>query len=109
MKKILPFIFISLFTATTYASIPYCPGTVVKKNLHNALQYVVQNFADENGCKIGNNCLLNFDHVHMKYSIAWAKPCPLSASKGNDPNGSTFMCSQGWCFPFGFSSPAAPY
>jgi hypothetical protein len=107
MNKLLTLIIVGALTSSVYANIPYCPGTDVKGSKHDALQYVVKTFADQNDCKIGNNCLLNFDTV--KYSIAWSEPCPKSAAKLNDPNGSTFVCKQGLCVPYGFSYPSAKY
>ena len=97
----------TIFASSAYADIPYCPGTEVHGSKNNALQYVVETFASQNNCIIGSNCLLNFDGV--KYSIAWAVDCPGSAQRGNDPKGSTFICTHGTCFPYGFSSPNADY
>lgn len=96
-----------VFASSAYAEIPYCPGTEVTGGKHSALQYVVETFAAENHCSIGTNCLLNFDGV--KYSIAWSEDCPESAQRGNDPKGSTFICKDGLCVPYGFSSPSAQY
>lgn len=107
MKKIIPLLLIGVFASTANASIPYCAGTQVEGSKHQALQYVVNTFTLENHCTIGNNCILNFDS--NKYSIAWAKDCIGSANKGNDPKGSTFVCSNGECHPLGFHSPNAPY
>lgn len=107
MKKIIPLLLIGLFTASANATIPYCTGTHVEGSKHDALQYVVKTFASENNCVVGTNCILNFDSV--KYSIAWDKDCSDSANKGNNPKGSTFVCSNGECHPLGFQSPNASY
>ena len=97
----------SIFASSVYADIPYCSGTQVQGSKHQALQKVVKAFARENHCVIDKNCLLNFDDV--KYAIVWAKGCPDSAQRGNDPSGSTFTCYQGVCTPFGFLLPEAFY
>lgn len=107
MKKIIPLLLIGVFSSSVNASIPYCAGTQVEGSKHQALQYVINTFALENHCIIGNNCILNFDSI--KYSIAWAKDCKESANKGNDAKGSTFICSEGKCYPLGFHSPNASY
>ncbi|MCD6039390.1 MAG: hypothetical protein K0S27_790 [Gammaproteobacteria bacterium] len=109
MKNIIILISAFLFSSLSYAAIPYCSGTAVPidKDKDQALQYVVTQFAAENGCKIGNNCLSNFDEV--KYFIGWTEPCIASAKRGNDPNSSTFICSRGICQPYGFFSPIKSY
>ena len=107
MKKSIPLLLIGVFTSSVNASIPYCSGTQVEASKDQALQYVINTFALENHCTIGTNCILNFDSI--KYSIAWAKDCMDSSKKGNDPKGSTFVCSYGECHPLGFHSPKAPY
>lgn len=107
MKKLISLFLAGFVVANAYASIPYCPGTDVKGSKHDALQYVITTFANQNNCFIGSNCILNFDGV--KYSIAWAQDCVASKNKGNDPKGSTFICTNGKCTPFGFSEPHANY
>lgn len=108
MKKLGLAILLSSLISTVYADIPYCDGTKqATGNKHHALQYVVNAFANENHCEIGNGCLINF-HKY-KYAIAWAKDCPDSEARGNDPKGSTFICQHGQCTPFGFYSPSATY
>jgi hypothetical protein len=98
----------SLLALNAFADdIPYCKGTSVMGSKHTALQTVVKSFAAENKCKIGKNCLLNFDTV--KYSIAWSEPCVASEARLNDAKGSTFLCDQGKCVPYGFSNPSANY
>ncbi len=107
MKKMSLWLLTSVLATSAYADIPYCSGTSVTGAQSDALQYVVQQFADENHCDIGTNCILNFDDV--KYSIAWSGNCAESASKNNDPRGSTFVCANGVCYPLGFSEPNAAY
>lgn len=108
MKKIGLAILASSLISSVYADIPYCNGTKpMTGNKNQALQYVVQTFANENHCEIGTNCLINF-HKY-KYAIAWSKECPDSAAIGNDPQGSTFICKKGECVPYGFSYPSATY
>jgi hypothetical protein len=107
MRKKLFLGLVSIFASSAYADIPYCPGTEVAGSKHNALQYVVDTFAGEHNCVIGSNCILNFDGV--KYSIAWSEDCSGSADRGNDPKGSTFICKDGKCYPYGFVSPSADY
>jgi hypothetical protein len=107
MRKKILLVLATVFTSSVFAEIPYCPGTEVNGGKHNALQYVVDTFANENNCVIGSNCILNFDGI--KYSIAWAVDCPGSAQRGNDPKGSTFICMEGQCYPYGFSLPSAEY
>lgn len=107
MKKILTLIASSVFASTLYAEIPYCSGTSLTGAKSDALQLVVAQFASENKCIIGDNCILNFDKI--KYSIAWAQDCEDSAQKGNDAKGSTFVCASGVCHPLGFYSPHAAY
>ena len=107
MKKTISLLLMGLFSSAVNADIPYCSGTQVDGSKHQALQYVVSTFAIENHCLIRGNCILNFDSV--KYSIAWAADCADSAKKGNDPKGSTFVCSQGQCQPLGFFTPQASY
>lgn len=108
MKKILlAAILIICSSAASSTSIPYCPGTVVSASKSQALQQVIKKFANMNDCKIGNNCILNFEKI--KYSIVWSEPCPNSALLGNDPDGSTFICDAGYCYPYGFSYPVAKY
>jgi len=106
MKKLL-LLALSISISTTYAAIPYCPGTRVTGYKNQALQYVVATFAKNSHCVVGNNCLQNFDQV--KYSIAWKELCSESAAKGNDPNGSTFICQDGQCHPLGFAEPLGLY
>ncbi|MBA2651395.1 MAG: hypothetical protein H0U73_03890 [Tatlockia sp.] len=96
-----------IFAPSVFAVIPYCPGTQVNSSKHQALQKVVRDFAKENHCVIGKNCLHNFDTI--KYHISWAKGCLQSAARDNDPRGSTFICSEGVCSPFGFFFPEAFY
>lgn len=107
MRKKLLLGLAGIFASSAYADIPYCPGTEVNGGKNHALQYVVETFAAENNCIIGSNCILNFDEV--KYSIAWSEDCAGSAQRGNDPKGSTFICKDGMCYPYGFSSPFAQY
>jgi hypothetical protein len=97
----------ALLSANVHAAIPYCSGTEVTGSKHIALQHVINTFANENNCSIGDNCILNFNQV--KYSIAWSKECMDSANKGNSPYGSTFVCEHGACLPLGFHSPLAEY
>jgi len=108
MKRLPVTIIMLLFASTAFASIPYCPGTLVTSSKDRALQSVITEFAKENDCQIGgHHCILNFAKV--KYSIAWAKPCPKSAARKNDPKGSTFICMDGVCKPLGFNSPSEFY
>ena len=106
-KKLTLFGSLCLLVSNVHADIPYCNGTQVTGSKHIALQAVVQTFAIENNCKIGNNCLHNFDKI--KYSIAWSEPCWDSAARGNDEKGSTFLCTRGYCTPYGFFSPYTAY
>jgi hypothetical protein len=103
--KAATFTLFSFLAASAYASIPYCPGTTVTGSKHQALQYVVNKFAETYGCEIGSNCLLNFDG--FKYSIAWDNHC--AASRSNDPRGATFACQNGTCTPYGYGNPSASY
>lgn len=107
MKKIILIFLIGIFTSMSYANIPYCAGTTVKGSKHKALQYVIETFAKENNCLIGENCIRRFDKI--RYAIAWAEACDGSARRGNDPKGSTFVCSKGFCHPDGFYEPNATY
>ena len=108
MKKIGLAILASSIISTAFADIPNCDGTKNATGSKNqALQYVVKAFANENHCEIGANCLINF-HKY-KYAIAWAKDCPDSAARANDPKGSTFICKHKVCTPFGFDYPSATY
>lgn len=107
MKKIISLFLIGFFTSSANASIPYCSGTQVTGDKSRALQNVISTFALENKCIIGTNCILNFNSI--KYSIAWSQDCIDSAKKGNDPKGSTFVCSEGTCNPLGFRNPKDNY
>jgi hypothetical protein len=103
MFKRTVFLLASIFAASVYADIPYCAGTQVQGSKHQALQNVVKEFARMNRCVIGSNCLLNYDGA--KYHISWAKDCKRSAGQGNDPKGSSFICSEGVCTPYGYFLP----
>jgi hypothetical protein len=104
MKKGLAILFSSLFIFNANATpspVAYCDGTETpnpSKNL--ALQYVVQEFAREFGCKIGNHCLSNYNTYN--YAIGWEGTCVGRYD-------SAFVCQNGWCHPLGFVKPAAPY
>lgn len=96
---------ILMLTTSAYASIPYCPGTVIEnRSKSDALQYVVRAFASKYGYSIGDNCLLQVDG--SAYSIAWQAP-------SNDwivsVGGSVFICDHGKCNPKGFNMPRADY
>jgi predicted TIM-barrel enzyme len=101
MKKGLMFLLPALLISSAYADIPYCVETQPPSPSKNAaLQYVVKEFANMFGCEVGSNCLQNFQM--SKYSVAWAGRC--AAGKG-----STFICDNGSCYPYGFSYPRASY
>lgn len=95
---------ISLLASSSYASIPYCNGTSVPPSKSKALQQVVTQYANDHKCKIGKSCILNFNVDY--YSIAWSENCKGSF---NDPHGSTFICADGICTPYGYGYPSATY
>jgi len=98
----------SLLVSNAFADVPYCVGEEVSGEKSAALQQVIKSFAEENNCVIGNqNCIHNFDSI--KYHISWSEDCIGSARRGNDPTGSTFICDNGVCHPFGFNYPRANY
>lgn len=108
MKKMIFMFAATILTSHAYAFVPYCSGEEVTGSKSQALQQVIQEFANENGCVLNQtNCIHNFDEV--KYHISWGEYCDNSARRGNDPKGSTFICEDGACFPYGFYFPRANY
>jgi hypothetical protein len=105
MKKIIALVFGSLiFSSAQAADIPYCSGTKVTGSKHVALQQLVQGFASQFNCKVGRNCILNFNKVD--YHIAWVGWCLNPVS---EPQGTTFVCYKGKCTPTGTDHPATYY
>src|SRR5690349_17160260 len=101
MKKSLFIIISSLVVSSANAAVPYCAETTPPPPLEDhALQTVVAEYAQQHGCEVGNNCLLNFDQ--FKYSVAWKRSCAAGS-------GSTFICQNHVCHPYGFSDPRARY
>lgn len=105
MKKIFALLFGSLlFSSAQAADIPYCKGTKVTGSKHVALQQLIQEWINQFHCKVGNNCILNFNKVD--YHIAWVGWCSNPVS---DPRGTTFICDKGKCTPAGTDRPVTYY
>lgn len=105
MRKMLALVFGCFVVSSAQAAdIPYCSGTKVTGSKHVALQQLVHQFAGTFDCKIGRNCILNFNKIY--YHIAWDKWCPNPVS---EPQGTTFVCTKGKCTPTGTDRPATYY
>lgn len=88
--------------------IPYCQnkGLKVTQDENPIIQKTVNNFANNMGCNVGNNCLEKWnDHGTTKFSIAWQSACGIGVGDGG--HGSTFVCStqngNTCCWPLGFT------
>jgi hypothetical protein len=95
-------------------NIPYCQnkGLKVTQAEDPIIQKTVNNFANNMGCNVGNNCMEKWnDHGTTKFSIAWQRVCgPIIngvPQVGDGGHGSTFVCSNQngstCCWPLGFT------
>ena len=99
-----------IFLASSH-SIPYCATNTLSTTPEEdkIIQQTVKRFAAQQGCNIGNNCLIKWnDRGATKFSIPWSSTCSAFGI-GDNGNGSTFQCDYSsnnksvCCWPLGFT------